>query len=525
MKKPLSDILFLLATSFLALIVFTFEVNSKPGSAFAPLYTLVILFSWILPRASTLFCTALCTILIFVSAGIHIQNNVDIANVIINAFSGLVSLLVTFILIQIARNSVIELEQINSKLHDTVEKKTYQLKERLKELSDYQLLLEESKRVLKNLHFELQKSEHRYQMMINNLNDYSIVFVKTNGKIHSWNNGAKNLRGYDASDVKDMLFYELILQPGDDLHERGSDIIKRFEHQEIYEHISEQFKKDGTRWYAHDTVVKVYSNEKEFLGFSWITHDLSDLKKKEEEIENLNKDLEQKVIRRTKDLESFAYSVSHDLRAPLRAIKGFSEILSSEYREKVKEEDFHRFLDFIQQNAQKMSVLIDDLLTFSRVGKKSLDLTQVNLLEMMNDIFGDLCQQYPEYKKTTVHIDVNLPIIRGDRTLLQQAITNLLSNALKYSANKEIPTVNVTYEALAHSHLISIKDNGAGFDNKYTNKLFKIFQRLHDGNEFEGTGIGLAIVKQVAKAHNGKVTASGILGEGATFTLEIPTNL
>jgi len=149
----------------------------------------------------------------------------------------------------------------------------------------------------------------------------------------------------------------------------------------------------------------------------------------------------------------------------------------------------------------------------------------MDLSEMLVDIYGDLCHQYPEFKKALVHIDENLPIIKGDRSLLQQAITNLLSNALKYSANKEIPTVSVTYEALANSHQISIKDNGAGFDNKYIDKLFKIFQRLHDGNEFEGTGIGLAIVKQVIEAHNGNVTASGKLGEGATFTLEIPTNL
>lgn len=218
-----------------------------------------------------------------------------------------------------------------------------------------------------------------------------------------------------------------------------------------------------------------------------------------------------------KELESFSYSVSHDLRAPLRSIIGYSRALSEDFGEKLGDEG-SRMLNIIQENSGRMNKLIDDLLEFSRLGRKQIVKTEVNMNAVVQNILSNIVSP-PDNAK----IDVNaLSPVYGDASLLTQVWINLISNALKYSSKSPSPKVEINSQKNDKEVTYIISDNGAGFDMDYADKLFKVFQRLHAANEFEGTGVGLALVHKIVTRHGGRVWAEGRKGEGATFYFALP---
>ncbi len=251
---------------------------------------------------------------------------------------------------------------------------------------------------------------------------------------------------------------------------------------------------------------------------------ISNLEKKAQEIMELNHALElniSKLESANKELEAFTYSVSHDLRTPLRAIHGYTKILSDDYLPNV-DQNGHHMMDSIMRNAKKMGQLIDDLLAFSKVGKKELQFSEIDMNKLLASSIEELNSSLGEIKaKIITH---PLPACVGDYSLLNQVITNLVSNAIKYSSAKEDPQVEINWENKENEIVYFIKDNGAGFDMKYYNKLFGVFQRLHAANEFEGTGVGLALVKRIVTRHGGRVWAEGVLDEGATFYFTLGNN-
>ncbi len=220
-----------------------------------------------------------------------------------------------------------------------------------------------------------------------------------------------------------------------------------------------------------------------------------------------------------KELDSFSYSVSHDLRAPLRAIAGYSQVLMEDYGDKL-DEDGKRTINVIIKNAFKMGALIDDLLTFSRVGKQNLTKVLLNMENKVKTISAELIEQQKD-KKIEITIKP-LASIEGDSSMMKQVVTNLLSNAIKYSSKKERPIIEVGCYREKDMMVYYVKDNGAGFDMKYYNKLFGVFQRLHSSNEFEGTGVGLALVQRIIKKHQGEIWAESVLDEGTTFYFALP---
>jgi len=253
---------------------------------------------------------------------------------------------------------------------------------------------------------------------------------------------------------------------------------------------------------------------------------LKERKKAENDIKKLNDELEQKVIERTekldnvnKELNSFTYSVSHDLRAPLRAIEGFGNMLVKNYGDKLDAEA-NRLMQVVMNNAKKMAQLIDDLLAFSRLGQ--LELVKINL--DMNSVVQNVVTELKsllENKEIKIEIE-KLPNAFGDLGMIKQVLINLISNAIKYSSKKEKAIIQISSYIDGNNNVYVIKDNGAGFDMTYYEKLFGVFQRLHKANEFEGTGVGLSIVQRIVTKHKGKVWAEGIVGEGATFYFSLP---
>ena len=227
-------------------------------------------------------------------------------------------------------------------------------------------------------------------------------------------------------------------------------------------------------------------------------------------------ELEGRVRERTAELESFSYSVSHDLRAPLRAVDGYAQMLEEDYGRQLDTEA-RRLLGVIRGSARRMGQLIDDLLAFSRLGRQNLEMAPVDVASMVREVANELRGPKP------VTLDYEtLPPATADPALLRQVWANLIGNAIKYSSKKTEPRVVVSGSQGPDENIYSVRDNGAGFDMQYAAKLFGVFQRLHRSEEFEGTGVGLAIVQRIVGRHGGKVWAQGKRGEGATFFFSLP---
>ena len=250
--------------------------------------------------------------------------------------------------------------------------------------------------------------------------------------------------------------------------------------------------------------------------------DITERKEAEEVIQMLNADLEQRAEAledAVKELEAFSYSVAHDLRAPLRAIDGFSRLLVTSTAGHLDSEQ-ERLLQVIQSNAQKMGQLISDLLAFSRMGRQELRKSNVNMEQLAQAVFAELRAANPD-RSLEILMEA-IPPALGDPSMLRQVWFNLLSNAVKFTRGRDPARIEISSQTEGGMNLYSVKDNGVGFDMHYTEKLFGVFQRLHSTREFEGTGVGLALVQRVIHRLGGKVQADGIVGEGATFTFTLP---
>lgn len=260
-----------------------------------------------------------------------------------------------------------------------------------------------------------------------------------------------------------------------------------------------------------------------------IIRDITEKVNAENEIKTLNADLEGRVERRTAqltdavgELEAFSYSVSHDLRAPLRSIDGYTTILSEQYKEMFDDEG-KRLLSNVHASIDKMDRLIKGLLTLSRVGRSELRFIEQSMDQIILKTFEECSTE--KFRMKAEFKLLPLPTVFVDLTLIQQVWTNLISNAVKYSANREHPYIEIGGEKKGETIIFYIKDNGAGFNPQYSNKLFGIFQRLHVDEEFKGLGIGLSIVKRVVQRHGGTVWAEGKVNEGATFYFSIPQTI
>jgi PAS domain S-box-containing protein len=285
--------------------------------------------------------------------------------------------------------------------------------------------------------------------------------------------------------------------------------------------------KDGSFYWVDTTIVPFLNEQGQPRQYVDIRADITERKAAEENVRQLNVELEQRVVERTaqlqtanEELQAFSYSVSHDLRAPLRHVVGFVELLQQDAGPALSENSL-RHLTTISQAAKRMGDLIDDLLAFSRIGRAALQKTDVNLDELVRETLGDF---QAETKGRNIVWKIHaLPPVRADRALLRMLLVNLISNAVKFTGARAEAKIEIGCAPNGTGEtVIFIRDNGAGFDPQYTEKLFGVFQRLHNQAEFEGTGIGLANVQRIIHRHGGRAWAEGVVDGGATFYFSIP---
>lgn len=354
----------------------------------------------------------------------------------------------------------------------------------------------------KKIEDDLRESEAKFRMLMN-LAPVGITVADANGSVIDTNQSMLDMLGLSS---KQEFFDKVLSEPGITQEQRDAltEILKKGP---VKNFESMANKKDGSPIWT-STNITLYNSPGETQYIS-ATVDITEQKHDKEELMKVNK-----------DLETFSYSVSHDLRAPLRNISGYVQMLMEDYGTHVDENGI-RIMNIINKNALRMGTLIDNLLEFAQLGHSKVSKKEVN----MNVIVKEIVDEIKQSTNADAEIKIaSLPEVYADAALLRQAIYNLISNGVKYSSANPDPVVEISSEVNDKEIIFSVHDNGVGFDMKYADKLFTVFQRLHSSKQFEGTGIGLALVHRIITEHGGRVWAEGKVNEGATFSFSLPRN-
>ncbi len=375
---------------------------------------------------------------------------------------------------------------------------------------------------------DLQESENRYRRITEGLTDYQYSVRVEDGRAveTTQSQACETVTGYTPEEFAAdpyLWFHMIAPEDREPVQERIQQVLAGIEIPPLEHRL---IRKDGAVRWVCDTTILLKDASGKLLGYDGVIKDITQRRQAEEEIRTLNQKLEQRVLDRTaqleaanKELEAFAYSVSHDLRAPLRHIDGFLELLQERLAANLDDRSRH-YMDTISDATKRMGQLIDDLLAFSRMGRNELFKTGVDLGVLVQEIIRELA---PETQDRAINWRIApLPTVTGDRAMLSLVLTNLLSNALKFTRGRPQVDIEIGCQAGQKETTFFVRDNGVGFDMAYADKLFGVFQRLHRADEFEGTGIGLANVRRIINRHGGRVWAEGQENQGATFYFSLP---
>jgi PAS domain S-box-containing protein len=353
---------------------------------------------------------------------------------------------------------------------------------------------------------------------IENIKDYSIIMLDPKGKILTWNAGAEKIKGYKASEVigKDFSIFYI---PEDVKTGHPGKLLETAAKEGWAEKEGWRMRKDGSRFLANVVITALKNEKDELRGFIKVTRDITE-QKRQQELQLYTRALEVS----NKEMQDFVFVASHDLQEPLRKIQSFGEFLAEEYKGAL-EGNGQDYLQRMRSAAGRMQTLINDLLTLTRVTTKAKPFEPTDLSKVVQDVLSDLEVRIQE-KKAKVEIG-SLPTLAVDPTQMRQLFQNLIGNALKFQRPGVPPGIRVEATVTpgrtdGGTCRITVADNGIGFDNKYAEQIFKVFERLHGRDEYEGTGIGLAVCRKVVERHGGTIMAEGTPGQGSCFTIELP---
>ncbi len=360
----------------------------------------------------------------------------------------------------------------------------------------------------------LQQSEERLRSMIENVRDYAIVWLETDGRVASWNAGAERIKGYAAEEIIGRNF-AVFYSPEDIAAGKPQRELAIATETGRYEDEHWRVRKDGTRFWANVILTAVRTPAGTLGGFVKVTRDLTERKAAEDRIKEQTDELR----RSNQELEHFAYVASHDLQEPLRTVSSFSQLLASRYRGRL-DRDADDFIDFIVGGATRMQALINDLLAFSRVGTRGKPFARVDGEAVLATALANLDATIAATRAVVTHDP--LPALDGDDTQLVQLFQNLIGNGIKFHRPDDIPQVHVSAAREPPGWRIGVRDNGIGIEAQYFDRIFIIFQRLHGRDEYPGTGIGLAICRKIVERHGGRIWVESEPGHGTRFFFTLP---
>ena len=366
------------------------------------------------------------------------------------------------------------------------------------------------------------KNEKRFRALIEKSSDM-ITLVTAEGKLIYGSPSVSDILGYTPEEFLNTPCFDFI-HPEDIavLVEKRKEILEppwgSFHLQLRLRH------KNGSWLWCEDTDTNML-HDPDVNAIVSNFRDITERKNAEDKIKELNENLEQRVVERTaelteanKSLEAFSYSVSHDLRSPVRSVVGFAKLIRKEHSTGMSA-DVKELFNYIEESGIRMNAIIDDLLSFAKSGKEKSRMTEVDMNVLFSHVWKNTLRESPHHAILEMR---PLPKVQGDKAMIRQVVINLLSNAIKYSSKKEKPLIKVGCEEKGSEVIFHVSDNGVGFDMKNYDRLFKAFQRLHGMSDFEGTGIGLALIKTIIEKHDGRIWAEGKVDEGATFYFTLP---
>ena len=353
----------------------------------------------------------------------------------------------------------------------------------------------------------LHRSEQTFQLLVESIQDCAIFMLDPDGRVASWNAAAERIKGYRAQEIMGEHF-STFYPPDDVAQGKPQWALEIAEREGRHEDEGWRVRKDGTRFWANTVISPMRDLQGGLIGYAKVTRDLTQRRR-----------AEQALVQTSQELERFSYSVSHDLRAPLRAINGYAQALWEDHAAPLDDEG-KRLLAVIRDSAKLGGELIDGLLNFSRLGRQALARAPVDVTALAESVVAELRQT-----QGSVAVEVvlsPLPPASGDAALLRHVLVNLIGNAFKFSVKRAHPKVEIGAEQHGSEVAYYVKDNGVGFDMQYAGKLFGVFQRLHRPDEFEGTGVGLALAQRIIQRHGGRIWAEGKVNEGATVRFTLP---
>lgn len=387
------------------------------------------------------------------------------------------------------------------------------------------------------LNESLRQSEERYHLMVGEVQDYAILYLNKEGIVENWNKGAEKIKGYKAEEIIGKSF-ENFYTAEDRENSLPQYLLDQAHQHGRYGQEGWRVRKNGTLFWASVVITAIHNDTGEVIGFSKVTHDLTAKKEADDKIKMNAAELElknQELEKMNKELQSFAYISSHDLQEPLRKIQTFSNMIIDKEFANLSETGKDKFKR-MQNAAQRMQTLINDLLAYSRTNTQEVKLTRTNINSIIDDVKEDLKEEL-QHKNAVIEADEIEGKIDIVPFQIHQLLFNLVSNSIKFARQDIDPLITIKSQIkkgkdLSNDELIdqieychiTFSDNGIGFDQQYSYKIFEVFQRLHGKETYHGTGIGIAIVKKIVDNHKGIITARGEINKGATFDIYIPVS-